>query len=175
MTALKPRTTTVVLFQGDDLDPLNERLSAVVQAAPSARRIGDSDALADAQRAYDEFADEALDRAARITLQAMGHRKWRDLLLANPPREGDEDDEAAGFNVEEFGYTVVPASIAPGQFDSDRERDDFLDSLSDGDFSKLYSAAMGLNQNMGPDPKARLSSPPAQTSGETSESPARLA
>jgi hypothetical protein len=49
-----------------------------------------------------------------------------------------------------------------------------VDAMSDGDFSRLYSAVVKLNTGRGPDPKASISELLPRTSRETSESPERL-
>jgi hypothetical protein len=174
MPELKPRTTTVILFQGDDLDPLAERLEAVPRAASgiATARMGDV-TPDDAARAYNDFMEGAEERAAKITLKALGRKAWRDLVVAHPPAEGDDYHQRRGFNVDTLGDDLVPASIVEGQFPSIADRDAFLDALCDADFSKLYSAAVALNESVGPDPKARLPLQPVPTSDETSESPAR--
>jgi hypothetical protein len=183
MSTLTARTSVVPLFQGDDLDPLSDLLAAVEQAAIKApRRLGDDTSVQEATRAYDDFVEEALTRAVKVTIGALPRKQWRDLVIANPPREDNEGDQARGFNRETMGdavvYYVDAMKGARTVVKVDPEPDEgiaaFLDSLSDGDFSKLYSAAVQLNEGAGPDPKVRLSSRLAQTSDETSESPARL-
>lgn len=182
---LKPNSTVVTLLQGDDLDRVAELLAAVTQAASltSPSRIGDADPTQDAIRAYDAFMDEASERAVKVELVALPRKRYREMVAAHPARmvpgpDGaevvHEDDADAGFNTDTLGDDLVPLSFAPGQFGTDFERDEFVDALSDGQFSVLYSAALGLNRGFGPNPKARLSTHLAQTSGETSEPPERL-
>lgn len=184
-TTLNRRTTTVILFQGDDLDPIADRLVAVQRAAAtsSPRRLSEEDPTSVSVHDYDAFMDKAVERAVKINLVALPRKAYRDLLAEHPVRlvpgeDGKqvphEDDAPYGFNSETFGDSLVPACIADGQFDSDAERDAFVDDLSDGDFSKLYSAAIDLNRSLGPNPKARLSSHLEPTSEETSASPERL-
>ena len=209
MTALKVRTTTVVLFQGDDLDPIEalrqkaaeagvrhenaHRLAENQAAAP--RRVSEgaetldelkaaSTSLTAAAKAYDDFMVEATERGESVELQAVGRKRWRDLLKAHPPRkhtivgpdgvptEVDDDvDGMWGFNYETLCDELVPESVV----DKAKYTAEWLDALSDGDWSKLYSSAVNLNQGSGPDPKARLSSRIAQTSDGNSKPPARLA
>jgi len=191
-TTIKPRSTVVTLFQGDDYDRIAELSAAVEQAAKVAvtdgqRRLGDAPEVVDAAKAYDEFVAEAAERGVKVTLHAMGRKAWGELLAKHPVREETvtdaegvvtttphELDSHYGFNYETLGDDLVPASIAPGQFDTNAERDNFLDNLSDGEFSRLYSAAVPLNQSAGADPKARLSSRLVPTSVETSPSPDHL-
>lgn len=110
MGVLKPRTTSVVIYQGDDLDQLSELNRAVVraetalnvakkaasQAGGAPLRLGDPVPAADAadeqaevkaaQAAYDAFVDEAADRAVVVTLTAIGRTRFRELLAEHPAR-----------------------------------------------------------------------------------------
>jgi hypothetical protein len=89
-------------------------------------------------------------------------------------REVTHPDDEIGWNAETLPEPLVKASLCPDQFESIEKRDAWLDGLSDPEFSRLYSAAVGLNISGGPDPKARLSSLLDLTSTETSKSPERL-
>lgn len=173
-------TTTVVLFQGDDLDPIEEHRAAVERAAlvnRGPKRVGDGEvpaAVLEAARDYDAFMEGAVERAVHLRLTAVRKSRYRELLAAHPPREGDRADEAAGFNVDTFTEALVPECVSPGQFDSDEERDEFLDDLSDTEWSQVAGAAVRVNEGGRPDPKARMASHLTPESDEISESPARL-
>ena len=104
MSSIKPRTTTVVIYQGDDLATLAElRQAAEVAsrraetAAKEPRRGGDEIPNADAERdAYDAFVEEAAERAVIVEVQALGRKAFRDLMGEHTPREVDVkyvDDE----------------------------------------------------------------------------------
>lgn len=182
---LSPRTTEVVLFQGDDYDEFAERLSAFERAKRT--KAGVIPRLTDAapevsERAaeYDEFLAAAVDRAVKVTLRAMSPKKWRVLVAAHPMRE-DEPADRMGFNIETLGDALVPASLVKAvcgdeseDFVSDAAREEFLESLTAGQWDQLYGAALALNTDAGPDPKARLSSTPVPTGDATSTSPKRL-
>lgn len=191
-STLTRRSTVVHIYQGDDLDPLEDLRREVeiqaVKAGPT--RIGDSESVLTAAAAYDAFLAEASERAVKVTLHAVGRRVWRDLVAKHPPRFTEqqviddagnqttetvpnEQDVQWGFNYDTLADDLVPACIESVVGDS-RSTDAFLDDLSDGDWSRLYSAAVVLNQGAGPDPKAQLSSRLIRTSSETSESPKRL-
>lgn len=175
---MKPRTITVTLFQGDDIAQAVELEAAVDAAAPIPgvpRKVGAVDErLAEALTAYDQFVTEADSRAVKITLQALPRKAWRDLVTAHPARDGDEQDEAYGFNTDAMADPLVMASItnisdAGEPVDADSHEAE-VDSLSDGDFSKLFSAAVRLNLDASPAPKADLSSAVTRLFGETSRS-----
>lgn len=195
-TALTPRTTVVPLFQGDDYDAIADRLQAVERIARAAapRRMAEESSVSEASREYDEYVEAALGRALMVRLVALGRKDYRALRNEHPPRmipdpEGQDrlvphdEDTAWGFNYLTFGDALLPKSIAeitcntPGiapDASTPASIETFLDGLSDGDFSRLYSAAITLNEGGGPDPKARLSTLLGPTSAETSESPARF-
>lgn len=183
---LTPRTTTVILFQGDDIEPAMELLREVQSSASVSTplRMGDSlSSIEGPVRDYDTFIEGASDRAVHLRLTALPRKAYRALLSEHPVRQVPAEDGSLqpepidaeyGFNFETFGDALIGACVDLEQFDSEAERDEFIESLSDGDYSKVYSAALGLNRSLGPDPKLRLSTHLDLTSGETSEPPARL-
>lgn len=164
---IKPRSTTVILFQGDDFDRIEAARvvveAAVVSTAPT--RLNDADPVRAAAQAYDVLVAEAAGRGVHVEVRAVPRRKWRELVLAHPPREDDETDKAFGFNYLTLGDDLVPASV-PAEFDTA-----WLDDLSDAHFSQLYSAAVQMNQGQSPDPKASMSSRLGRTLDETSTPP----
>lgn len=177
----------VVLYQGDDLARIQEFVQRLRRAGASlsTRMDDDEDAVETIRAEYDAFIPGAVERGATVRVEALPGRKYRALVAEHPPRQPvrDEDgkvtqawpeDYERGFNVETMADPLVVACTPADQFGSIGDRDAFLDDLSDGNFSRLYSAAVHVNEESGPDPKARLSSQPAQTSGETSESPERM-
>lgn len=190
------RTTVVTLLQGNDYDAVVDLKSDIERAARTGmtRRVGDADPMTETVEAFDGFMDAAAERAMKVGLTALHRKEYRKLRNEHPPRmiDGPEgptthpEDFANGFNEETFGDVIVAACMV--EFATKSENPDeiptfgdrpaaeaFLDELSDGDFSQLYSAAVSLNQGVGPDPKVRLSSLLAPTSDGTSASPGRLA
>lgn len=168
-SSVTPRRATVLLFQGDDRERLEELLAdiesttAVAAATPS--RIGDTDtdALA-ALQAYNAFVEEAKERAVKVVVQALGRRKWRDLRREHTTtsEDGEELDQ------EGFADVLVPASVVEPQFDTRAELEAFLDELNDADFSRLFTAAYAVNYTAGVvDPKAFSVSDLTQQNDET--------
>lgn len=108
MAHLKPRTATITIFQGDDMDRVAQLKRAVDIAERRLRiahlehdqssgtaRAGDdtSDdtaaaeaALGAARDAFDAFVDDAAGRALSVVVQTIGTRRFRDLLADHPPR-----------------------------------------------------------------------------------------
>lgn len=193
--SLEPETYPVVLFQGGDLARIDELMADVANAIAMAEQGGPKtldetdDEAAKAAKRHDKFVAEATKRAVTVQCQVLNRRRWRSLLAEHPPRKKVEkvkdedtgetteeevtepDDRVYGFNTETMADDLVPAAIAPGQFDTPADRDEFLDGLSDRQFSKLYSAAVKHNWGGLPDPKADLSSRVRRLSAATSTSP----
>lgn len=176
MALLKPRTTTVLIYQGDDLEHLAELHRKVQQAeakaeadAKAPRRGGDEVPSAQAEQdAYDAAVDEAAERAIVVTLTAIGRTRWRNLLAEHPARthevdgktETIEDDQLYEVNTETFPLALLTYSrdgVRTATLDppvSDAEFRAFLeDEAADGDIEKLWVSAYWLNRALGSDPK----------------------
>lgn len=178
----KPGETVVVLYQGDDWDRLDE-LNAAMRAAAAERsldsiaprRMGDEDPYVTAKREFEEFEKEARERAVHLRLDTIPWRQYQALLEKHLPREDERSpdvtnpdgsitrgevvkshpmDTQLGFNVSTMGPDLVPLCVAmEGQFDSEADRDAFLDGLSMREWQRVYGAAIRHNQAGGPDPK----------------------
>ena len=179
MPKIKPRERIHIVLQGDDFERSRE-LAAEVQAAAiqagSPSRLSDSPSVMDAAKAYDDFMAEARERGQAVPLRMLQPRgAFRKMVADHPAREGNEADESNGFHSEDFPVALVLASVVRGgDFATDRDVEEFVDSLSDADFSALYSDAYQLNEEQQRDPKVSLSSRLGQTSDETSPPPTRL-
>lgn len=172
------RTDEVVLYLDNDQHEIDRLRQAVETAATSSAtplRLGDDDEVLTAATAYDEFVAAAAERGVKVTFKSIG-RRWRAIVADHPPREKNADDEEWGWNVLTFGDAVVPLCIVSigGQTLDVAGVEAAVDSMSDGDFSRVYWAVVRLNTGRGPDPKASISERLRKTSPETSESPARL-
>lgn len=171
MAILKPRTTSFLIYQGDDM----ETLADLKRAADSAAGGNRTDDGADEVAAYETFLNEAAERAVEVRIESIGSRRWRDLVMAHPPRmvESEPDDEGKtrqvehdedvqwGVNTETFPRALLlfddgkARTLAEPEFASEEERAEFIDDeVSDGDFEKAWIAAFQLNASPSRDPKA---------------------
>lgn len=109
-----------------------------------------------AAKAADDFAKEAEKNGTEVILRTIASRKkMRDLKAAHPPRDDNEVDQRIGCHSDNFPEALVSACLSsPALNDSDRE--DFLDSFTEGDFELLKSAAYGLHKIPSTDPKELL-------------------
>lgn len=171
MPRLTPKTMTVVLMEGDDYERAKELEADVDAMLPKKLgRVGDRDGMLTAAEKYDEFVTEALERSWHVTVVALPRKQWAEFREeAGPPREGWKIDEARGFNNDRMSELLVPASITRIVYKGEdqpikgSEFETFLDSLSIGDWSRLYSGAVSLNIDTEEPPKADLSSTVSQT------------
>lgn len=178
-TTIKPRTASVVIYQGDDLERLAELRRDVSVAERSeegrSRRLGDGSDAAAARDAFDAFVDEAAERAVEVEVTALKRRQFRSLMAEHPPRkvsgnDGEEihpDDAGYDVNVDTFSEAFLPLSITAPTFDTPADRDDFLDGLSEGDYERIFTTAYFLNRAPGGDPKATRYSPASLSSDAT--------
>jgi hypothetical protein len=170
---LSVRTTRIPLYQGDDLERIEE-LRADLERAKHAEggpaRVGDTGSgVASAKAALLAAYAEAKPRAVLVTVKALGRRQWRSLIEAHPPREGNREDDMHGgiANINTLQDPLVVASITEPEFPTPADRDDFLDALSDADFTSIFRAAFALNRVPGGDPKDLLAFEQITASDET--------
>lgn len=183
----KPRTSSVVLYHGDDIERIAElrrtaeRASRLAQAEGA--RAGDGDDSSEAWAEYREFIAEASERAEVWRLETIGNAEFRALLREHPPRmapgdEGevvDDDDAQFGVNIDTFGKALLTfvdpedpeiRTIAePASEPVELARR--LKRLSVGEFDELWVRAFMLNTAGVADPKASLSSPASRDTSET--------
>ena len=166
MSELKPRTSTVVIYQGDDIDELSilrrkaEQARAVVEAAAGeSRRIGDdlgTEDLKAAQDAYDDFVDEAEQRAVMVEVRALKRGTFRDLMAKHPARDGNDDDKMFSVNMDDFpapflAESVQSVKVGARELSQGQVRD-LLEDLAEGDFDRVFATAYWLNRAPGSDP-----------------------
>jgi hypothetical protein len=179
MSGLIPqRTDEVVLYQDEDQHEIDRLRASVQKAAESSaipHRLGDDETVSTRLAELKEFTNGAAERGVKVQVKSIG-RKWRNLVAEHPPREKNDDDAEWGWNVATLADAVVPlcvVSIAGQELEREALQEE-IDAMSDGDFSRVYSAAVRINTGRGPDPTELNSIELRTSSPETSESPERL-
>lgn len=177
--SITPRTATVPIYQGDDM----ERLADLRHRAEIATRreqglvanMGDDDTPADeAREAYNAAVAEAAERAVLVRVNQVGRKIFRRLLSEHPPREDHDVDQVLGYNDDTFGEALLMASVTEPAFGTVEAKQAFLDNLADGDFEQLMETAVALNRGRSADPLASRYSPTTPSTDATSSSLARL-
>lgn len=133
MGVLKPRTASVTIYHGDDLEhladmrravryaevrleQLQERQEATSESTPlrldddrevtNGQIVGAREALTQAQDDYDAAVDEAAGRALAVRLEAIGSLRFNDLVTAHEPRTELDDDGKRQTVAEDAEYGV---------------------------------------------------------------------
>lgn len=202
---------TIPLYQDDDFERLadlrrevsiaerrlaQERMNAAEDNVGTARAGDDvpdkvreaQDALKAAQDAFDQFVDEASERAEMWSLKPIGHEEFRKLLKDHPPRkvtegEGDDrkevdhpDDAQWDVNTESFGKALLLfvdpeddeiRTVVEPKFDSEAALKRRVKRLSQGEFDSLWITAYMANKGGASDPKSARYSPGTPRSTET--------
>lgn len=187
MTAIKPRSARVTIYQGDDLEVL-ARLDATVASSEAAvkraekassgvRLMTEGDPLEAAKQAHtaavterDQFAAEAEERGVVVQLHAQPRKMWRSLMDQHGPRDAVEDDKTFGVNMATLPDALLAVSIDRNHSTIEGDTAEFLESLSDYDYyDRLFVQAFALNRGSAmADPTQRLGSAPSQISTVTS-------
>lgn len=172
------RTDEVVLYRDEDqheIDRLRDSVTKAIESSSTPLRLGDDETVSTRLTALKEFATVAADRGVKVEVKSIG-RQWRRLVAEHPARKDNKEDAEWGWNVATLADAVVPlciVSIAGQTLEGDALQDE-IDAMSDGDFSRVYSAAVRINTGRGPDPTELNSIELPTSSQETSESPERL-
>ena len=179
--SIKPRTFSIVIYQGDDLERLSdlrraaEHASRVAEEAKksSSGRMGDGEpekeqAAAEAKAAFDAFVEEAAERAMTVSGRAIGRKAFAQLLTEHPPRESKgengpvthPEDDLYEVDMRSFPDALLTyrsesvQCITDPEFGSKAELQRFLDEeLSYGDYDRLFAMAFAINKAPGADPK----------------------
>lgn len=192
---IKPRTSRVVIHQGDDLTRLTELDAAVTRAEqrkviaerrfkewtrgqhdmsealpPDADVPAATAALEAAVAERDTFAAEAEDRGVVVALKSLPRREWRRLRNGHPPRDDNREDEALDCNVDSMPDEAVPLSVVREESTIEGDVEEFLDSLTAHDFyNRIFLAVLSLNVGSdAADPTRRVGSASSPSSPATS-------
>ncbi|MGC5078457.1 hypothetical protein [Agrococcus sp. DT81.2] len=117
-------------------------------------RLGAKSPAAVAKKKLDALADELRERMLTIRVFAVPGTQWAALKSKNPPRKGDRQDEAQGYNLEAVARQAL---ITHGKRVSGDKVEDInagqwgkiLEKIGGGDFQTLIYAVIGVNQLVG--------------------------
>jgi hypothetical protein len=178
--AVQSRTAEVLIYTGDYLDRIRhveQKYDAALAAheravkaeADMPRRVGTKPELAGLDEERQQLADEhaalvekAEETAIRVKVGTVRRTKYRELADKHPPREDNKGDQALGVNALTFREDLVPAAVLEVTEDgktrlwsdySEGEKFEFLDTLADSDFERLFGQAYGLVNGFAAGPK----------------------
>jgi hypothetical protein len=153
---IKPRTSTVVIHQGDYLDEIRhlEDQIAAAQAAESGPRTLDEIPASQALiERHDALVAEAEAEAITVKVRNLGRRTYHDLKVKHPPRDDKPGDANLGCNEDTFFDELVPLSLVAPSFDTPTDLERFLEDLAPIDWERVKLAAFRVNEVATADPK----------------------
>jgi hypothetical protein len=122
--------------------------AAVAAAAGSDRLSGSATARAaaeDLRAAADELRAEVEADSVEFRFEALPFAAYNRLAVSHPPRKGNRDDEAWGYNTLDFFPALLRACLVSPQA-SDEQWNGILSRLTDRQFDDLANAVVGINR-----------------------------
>lgn len=169
----KPRTFEIPLYGGDWQQRVALSEQKVAEAEKDAERgaalprmMHETETLVDQMvNEHNALVEQAeADGCTRVTLQALGRKRWNQLVSENPPRTDEtlpqsvrDGDAEIGVNDETFAEALLAESVV-GTND-ETPVDDLLEMVSSFQYDLLYRTAFALNRDGGRAPKALTPSP----------------
>lgn len=138
------RLTRLLAAQDSDEEP------------PKRRRMSEpaedvNEALAAVREALQVQRDVIASGVVRIVVKGLTRGEFRRLLVAHPPREGDDLDERLGYNGDTFGDALIRACIV--RTDSldgepvENRWDEWADEMTNGQWEEVFRACLKLTND----------------------------
>lgn len=146
-----PERTVPVCLRGDlvaEVEDLEWQLAAQ-DPGPDSLEEGGADGVLSARIA--DLREQMRDNTYPVRLRAMPRPVWRAFVADHPPRRDDNneivpDDRVMEVNVETFYDDLIRDSVIDPDLSSDADWTEFVDGLTDYQFSELGAAAWALNR-----------------------------
>lgn len=149
-----------------DWEAATARLEEARRAASD--RLADS-AIAEAAREVRAAEDVMNNSVLLFRLRAVSRKEWQEKIAANPPREGNDGDQAMGINQTTFfddllssvGTIVSVTEKATGDvvdFDPASDWMPLADEMTDGQYQEFVQKVFELNRGVVASPFSRSAS-----------------
>lgn len=100
-----------------------------------------------------ELTEQMRAESVTFTLRGMPRQKWRDLVAANPPREGNQLDKTYNCNLDAVMEVAIPACIVsvkkngePEEFNPAKEWDALADDMTDSQYEDFVVKTLTVNR-----------------------------
>ena len=165
-SAALPRRTIQHCVRGDLVAEV-ERLERDLMntRSPDSRLTGNPEARKIAER-IEAVREEMQDSTIEFVLQALPRRSFQKFCVAHPPRDGNDEDRALGFNTETFHDDLVRASIVEPEL-SDEQWETLADRMTSAQWQEFVTASQLLNIEKVSVPFSLSASAALQRSDET--------
>lgn len=134
--------TVVTLQQRSDLLAEYTQVERDIQVSMRDDLAGGAGVAALRERLH-ALEDEMRDAEFRVVLEALGSQRYTQLLALHPPTP-DDRQQGLGFNHVTFPPALVAACAVDPVISPD-EAEALCERLSDGQFTKLWNAALVVN------------------------------
>ena len=110
--------------------------------------------LADVRAKMDEQRKVIASGVVRIIIKGLTRGEFRRLLIAHPPRSGDDLDARVGYNADTFGDALIRACILRTEDLNGNpvpnEWDQWADDMTEGQWEEIFRACLSLTQAPNP-------------------------
>lgn len=155
------RTAKVVpVCTRGDLVAEHEQLQVDLAAAERQRSgslEGNAPALEIAARIV-ELEKEMAESVVDFRMEAMGRRRWDALVAQHAPREGNQRDAQAGYNVDEFVAAGLRLCVVDPVLDDETWEQFVNDDISDGQYEQFTEGFWEVNRKRVSVPFSRAAS-----------------
>lgn len=154
IAATKPRKHVARICVRGDLVAEKEKLEAELQEAQTNDYLSNSKSKAPTiARKLDKLAKEADKHTYEFTFEAIGMKRWQDMIADHPPtkeqkKKAKDDEQYLEFNPETFPIAAISASCKDPEMDEDQVRELF-ETWNYSQWNKLLEAC--LQANLGDD------------------------
>jgi len=147
-------------------------LSVELEAVENRIAAMDAGGMLDKPEGLEELEAEAArirqdieESGVTFVFESMGAPRWRSLVAQHPPTDEQRKGRGFPYNHEsvELQTEVIRQSLADPSM-NDADFDEFLSSLSQGEFNALWSVAHGVNVGGGGSPEALTATAPRSSS-----------
>lgn len=146
--AKRQRDSLPICLDGE-LDAAHRKAVEALAEAKRQQQAEDSLAstgVSEAREKLAELREQMKAATVLFVVEAVGRKRWTELVAEHPPREGNSRDTVLGFD--ETGIAealLVEGIVEPTLTDAERTR--LLDEvLTDGQFNSLANLAYSLNR-----------------------------
>ena len=110
--------------------------------------------LADVRAKMDEQRAIISSGVVRIIIKGLTRGEFRRLLVAHPPRQGDDLDTRMGYNADTFGDALIKACILRTEDLNGNpvpnDWDQWADAMTNGQWEDVFTACMRLTNDPEP-------------------------
>lgn len=144
-----PERTVDICLRGDlqaEWEDLHRQLADAEAAAARDKRlnsVGDVQAIGDKITAVQ---DQMRADTIVFRMRALSRKVWAELIKKHPPRQGNDDDQQLGYNVDTFMVALIKASTyVPDDLDDETWADLLDERITEWQFAQLQNTALALN------------------------------